>query len=176
MERLASGESRKGLRARLGEWVEKRGAELQELFGEYGLGVDARRLLRSAVRDAVFFSLPRSLLEWYGSLILEVREGLEGAGGEVWDELTFHGSTAIVVRGVTAWVKVGYPPSRLFTARFRRSVSAEEAVVALAARRLIPPGGGEGHQGGRGLNLPGGQPPRRDNQAGTGGGSTPLKT
>ncbi|MEM4852921.1 MAG: hypothetical protein QXQ60_05085 [Thermofilum sp.] len=38
MERLASGEGRKGLRWRLGEWVEKRGAELQELFGEYGFG------------------------------------------------------------------------------------------------------------------------------------------
>ncbi|MEM3646940.1 MAG: hypothetical protein QW334_02180, partial [Thermofilum sp.] len=73
-------------------------------------------------------------------LILEVREGLEGAGGEVWDELTFHYSTAVVVRGATAWVKVGYPPSKLYTARFRRSVSAEEAVVALAAKRLIPPG------------------------------------
>ncbi|MEM2274955.1 MAG: hypothetical protein QXD46_06290, partial [Thermofilum sp.] len=73
-------------------------------------------------------------------LILEVREGLEGAGGEVWDELTFHYSTAVVVRGSTAWVKVGYPPSRLFTARFARNVSAEEAVVALAAKRLIPPG------------------------------------
>jgi len=45
-----------------------------------------------------------------------------------------------VVRGSTAWVKVGYPPSKLFTAKFRRSVSAEEAVVALAAKRLIPPG------------------------------------
>ncbi|MEM4445671.1 MAG: hypothetical protein QXJ21_10020 [Thermofilum sp.] len=139
MERLASSEGRRELRARLEEWVERRGAELQQLFGEYGLGVDARRLLRSAVRDAVFFSLPRSLLEWYGSLIAEVRDGLEGAGGEVWDELTFHYSTAIVVRGATAWVKVGYPPSRLFTARFGRSVSAEE-VVALVAKRLIPPG------------------------------------
>ncbi|MEM4810773.1 MAG: hypothetical protein QXS92_02545 [Thermofilum sp.] len=117
-----------------------RSAELQQLFGEYGLGVDARRLLRSAVRDAVFFSLPRSLLSWYSSLIEEVRDGLEGAGGEVWDELTFHCSTAVVVRGSTAWVKVGYPPSRLFTARFARNVSAEEAVVALAAKRLIPPG------------------------------------
>ncbi|MEM0267714.1 MAG: hypothetical protein QXV98_03735 [Thermofilaceae archaeon] len=81
MERLASSEGRRELRARLEEWVEKRGAELQELFGEYGLGVDARRLLRSAVRDAVFFSLPRSLLSWYGSLIEEVREGLEGSWG-----------------------------------------------------------------------------------------------
>ncbi|MEM1517042.1 MAG: hypothetical protein QXW88_05930, partial [Thermofilum sp.] len=108
----------------LEEWVERRGAELQELFSEYGLGVDARRLLRAAVRDAVFFSLPRSLLSWYGSLILEVREGLEGAGGEVWDELTFHYSTAVVVRGSTAWVKVGYPPSKLYTAKFRRSLSA----------------------------------------------------
>ncbi|MEM2274073.1 MAG: hypothetical protein QXD46_01750 [Thermofilum sp.] len=124
MERLASGEGRKELGRRLEERVERRGAELQELFGEYGLGVDARRLLRSAVRDAVFFSLPRSLLEWYGSLILEVREGLEGAGGEVWDELTFHYSTAVVVRGATAWVKVGYPPSKLYTAKFRRSLSA----------------------------------------------------
>ncbi|MEM0093282.1 MAG: hypothetical protein QW753_02805 [Thermofilum sp.] len=140
MERLASGEGRRELRARLEEWVERRSRELQELFSEYGLGVDARRLLRSAVRDAVFFSLPRGLLEWYGSLILEVREGLIGAGDEVWDELTFHYSTAVVVRGATAWVKVGYPPSRLFTARFRRSVSAEEVVIALAAKRLIPPG------------------------------------
>ncbi|MEM4666268.1 MAG: hypothetical protein QW498_03080 [Thermofilum sp.] len=104
------------------------------------MDVGARRLLRAAVRDAVFFSLPRSLLEWYGSLILEVREGLEGAGDEVWDELTFHYSTAVVVRGATAWVKVGYPPSKLYTARFARNVSAEEAVVALAAKRLIPPG------------------------------------
>ncbi|MEM4886129.1 MAG: hypothetical protein QW185_05580, partial [Thermofilum sp.] len=135
-----SGEGRRELRARLGEWVERRGAELQQLFGEYGLGVDARRLLRSAVRDAVFFSLPRSLLSWYSSLIEEVREGLEGAGDEVWEELTFHCSTAVVVRGATAWVKVGYPPSRLFTAKFARNVSAEEAVVALAAKRLIPPG------------------------------------
>ncbi|MEM4412486.1 MAG: hypothetical protein QXO66_06540 [Thermofilum sp.] len=140
MERLASSEGRRELRARLEEWVERRGAELQQLFGEYGLGVDARRLLRAAVRDAVFFSLPRSLLEWYGSLILEVREGLEGAGDEVWDELTFHYSTAVVVRGATAWVKVGYPPSKLYTAKFARNVSAEEAVVALAAKRLIPPG------------------------------------
>ena len=140
MERLASSEGRKGLRARLEEWVEKQSRELQELFSEFGLGVDARRLLRSAVRDAVFFSLPRSPLSWYSSLIEEVREGLEGAGGEVWDELTFHYSTAVVVRGSTAWVKVGYPPSRLFTARFARNVSAEEAVVALAAKRLIPPG------------------------------------
>ncbi|MEM1516218.1 MAG: hypothetical protein QXW88_01720 [Thermofilum sp.] len=62
MERLASGEGRKGLRARLEERVEKQSRELQELFSEYGLGVDARRLLRAAVRDAVFFSLPRSLL------------------------------------------------------------------------------------------------------------------
>ncbi|MEM0377138.1 MAG: hypothetical protein QXI90_05145 [Thermofilum sp.] len=38
MERLASGEGRRELRARLEEWVEKRGAELQELFGEYGFG------------------------------------------------------------------------------------------------------------------------------------------
>jgi len=58
----------------------------------------------------------------------------------VWEELTFHYSTAVVVRGSTAWVKVGYPPSKLYTAKFRRSVSAEEAVVALAAKRLIPPG------------------------------------
>ncbi|MEM1632029.1 MAG: hypothetical protein QXX83_07885 [Thermofilum sp.] len=140
MEGLASSEGRRELRARLEEWVERRGAELQQLFGEYGLGVDARRLLRRAVRNAVFFSLPRSLLSWYSSLIEEVREGLEGAGDEVWEELTFHGSTAVVVRGATAWVKVGYPPSKLYTARFRRSVSAEEAVVALAAKRLIPPG------------------------------------
>ncbi|MEM4455061.1 MAG: hypothetical protein QXT28_10140 [Thermofilaceae archaeon] len=140
MEGLASSEGRRELRARLEEWVERRGAELQQLFSEYGLSVDARRLLRSAVRDAVFFSLPRSLLEWYGSLIEEVREGLEGAGGEVWDELTFHYSTAVVVRGSTAWVKVGYPPSRLYTAKFRRSLGAEEVVVALAAKRLIPPG------------------------------------
>ncbi|MEM1516254.1 MAG: hypothetical protein QXT50_01845 [Thermofilum sp.] len=38
MERLASGGGRKGLRARLEERVERRGAELQQLFGEYGLG------------------------------------------------------------------------------------------------------------------------------------------
>ncbi|MEM4445089.1 MAG: hypothetical protein QXJ21_07070 [Thermofilum sp.] len=88
----------------------------------------------------MFFSLPRSPLSWYSSLIEEVREGLEGAGDEVWDELTFHYSTAVVVRGATAWVKVGYPPSRLFTAKFRRSLGAEEAVVALAARYLIPRG------------------------------------
>ncbi|MEM4900070.1 MAG: hypothetical protein QXM99_06640, partial [Thermofilum sp.] len=44
------------------------------------------------------------------------------------------------VRGATVWVKVGYPPSKLYTARFARNVSAEEAVVALAAKRLIPPG------------------------------------
>ncbi|MEM2274793.1 MAG: hypothetical protein QXD46_05445 [Thermofilum sp.] len=37
--------------------------------------VGARGLLRSAVRDAVFFSLPRGLLERYGSLILGVRAG-----------------------------------------------------------------------------------------------------
>ncbi|MEM3647368.1 MAG: hypothetical protein QW334_04405, partial [Thermofilum sp.] len=36
-------ESRKELRARLEERVERRGAELQQLFGEYGLGVDARK-------------------------------------------------------------------------------------------------------------------------------------
>ncbi|MEM4015394.1 MAG: hypothetical protein QW650_06195 [Thermofilum sp.] len=38
MEGLASSEGRRELRARLEEWVEKRGAELQELFGEYGFG------------------------------------------------------------------------------------------------------------------------------------------
>ncbi|MEM4898874.1 MAG: hypothetical protein QXM99_00535 [Thermofilum sp.] len=84
--------------------------------------MDARGLLRSAARDAVFFSLRRGPLSWYGSLIAEVRDGLEGAGGEVWEELTFHYSTAIVVRGSTAWVKVGYPPSRLYTTRFARNV------------------------------------------------------
>ncbi|MEM2275093.1 MAG: hypothetical protein QXD46_06990 [Thermofilum sp.] len=47
------------------------------------MGVDARRLLRSAVRDAVFFSLRRGPLSWYSSLIEEVRDGLEGAGDEV---------------------------------------------------------------------------------------------
>ncbi|MEM0494122.1 MAG: hypothetical protein QXU72_02500 [Thermofilum sp.] len=88
----------------------------------------------------MFFSLPRSPLSWYGSLIEEVREGLEGAGDEVWEELMLHYSTAIVVRGSTAWVKVGYPPSRLYTAKFRRSVSVAEAVVAPVARYLIPPG------------------------------------
>ncbi|MEM4016092.1 MAG: hypothetical protein QXQ34_07085, partial [Thermofilum sp.] len=75
----------------------------------------------------------------FSSLITEVREGLEGAGSKVWDTLMFY-SPSVVVRGVTAWVKVGYPPSKLFTAKFARNVSAEEAVVALAARRLIPPG------------------------------------
>ncbi|MEM4790571.1 MAG: hypothetical protein QXQ60_03590 [Thermofilum sp.] len=39
-------ESRKGLRARLEEWVEKRSRELQQLFGEFGLGVDARKSMR----------------------------------------------------------------------------------------------------------------------------------
>ncbi|MEM4853000.1 MAG: hypothetical protein QXQ60_05485 [Thermofilum sp.] len=62
------------------------------------------------MRNAVFFSLPRSLLEWYGSLILEVRDGLEGAGDEVWEELMFH-----------------------------YSIGAEEAILALAAKRLTPP-------------------------------------
>ncbi|MEM3793387.1 MAG: hypothetical protein QXS76_00610 [Candidatus Bathyarchaeia archaeon] len=84
--------------------------------------------------------MSRSPLSWYSSLIEEVREGLEGAGDEVWDELMLHYSTAIVVRGSTAWVKVGYPPSRLYTAKFRRSVSVAEAVVAPVARYLIPPG------------------------------------
>ncbi|MEM1631371.1 MAG: hypothetical protein QXX83_04510 [Thermofilum sp.] len=84
--------------------------------------VGARGLLRSAVRDAVFFSLRRGPLSWYGSLIAEVRDGLEGAGGEVWEELMLHYSTAIVVRGSTAWVKVGYPPSKLYTAKFARNV------------------------------------------------------
>ncbi|MEM0494172.1 MAG: hypothetical protein QXU72_02750 [Thermofilum sp.] len=117
-----------------------RSAELRQLFGEYGFGGWRSEAAARCGEGSVFFSLPRSLLERYGSLIAEVRDGLEGAGGEVWDELTFHGSTAVVVRGATAWVKVGYPPSKLYTARFRRSVSAEEAVVALAAKRLIPPG------------------------------------
>ncbi|MEM1630742.1 MAG: hypothetical protein QXX83_01290 [Thermofilum sp.] len=38
MERLASSEGRRELRARLGERVEKRSRELQQLFGEYGFG------------------------------------------------------------------------------------------------------------------------------------------
>jgi len=80
VERLASGEGRKGLRARLEERVERRGAELQELFGECGLEVGAWGLLRSAVRNAVFFSLRRGPLSWYSSLIAEVREGLRKLG------------------------------------------------------------------------------------------------
>ncbi|MEM4852517.1 MAG: hypothetical protein QXQ60_03040 [Thermofilum sp.] len=138
MEGLASSGGVRELRVRLGEWVERRSGELQELFGEFGLKVDAWRL-RAAVREAVLCSVLLCLLEHFSSLITEVREGLEGAGSKVWDTLMFY-SPSVVVRGVTAWVKVGYPPSRLYTARFRRSVSAEEAVVALAARYPIPPG------------------------------------
>ena len=138
MERLASGEGRRELRVRLGEWVERRSGELQELFGECGLKVDAWRL-RAAVREAVLCSVLLCLLEHFSSLIEEVREGLEGAGSKVWDTLMFY-SPSVVVRGSTAWVRVGHAPSRLYTARLRRSVSAEEAVVALAAKRLIPPG------------------------------------
>ncbi|MEM0222877.1 MAG: hypothetical protein QXJ99_00540 [Thermofilum sp.] len=69
------------------------------------------------------------------------------------------------MRGSTAWVKVGYPPSKLYTARFARNVSAEEAVIALAAKRLIPPGEVKVITEGASTF-----------QAGTGGGSTPLKT
>ncbi|MEM4445649.1 MAG: hypothetical protein QXJ21_09905 [Thermofilum sp.] len=111
MERLASGEGRKGLRWRLEERVEKRGAELQELFGECGFGGWRSEAAAQRCEGSVFFSLPRSLLEWYGSLIEEVREGLEGAGDEVWEELMFYGS-----------------------------IGAEEATLALAAKRLILPG------------------------------------
>ncbi|MEM0092740.1 MAG: hypothetical protein QW753_00010 [Thermofilum sp.] len=126
------------LRARLGEWVERRSGELQELFGEYGLKVDAWRL-RAAVREAVLCSVLLCLLEHFSSLIEEVREGLEGAGSKVWDTLMFY-SPSVVVGGDVAWVRGGHAPSRLYTAKFRRSVSAEEAVVALAARYPIPPG------------------------------------
>ncbi|MEM4852467.1 MAG: hypothetical protein QXQ60_02790 [Thermofilum sp.] len=78
------------------------------------------------------------LLEHFSSLIAVVREGLEGAGSKVWDTLMFY-SLSVALRGDVAWVRVGYAPSRLFTARFRRSVSTEEAVVALRAGNIIPP-------------------------------------
>ncbi|MEM4563578.1 MAG: hypothetical protein QXI55_06615 [Thermofilum sp.] len=42
MEGLGCRGGMRELRARLGEWVERRGAELQQLFGECGLKVDAR--------------------------------------------------------------------------------------------------------------------------------------
>lgn len=86
MEELACREGLRELWVRLEERVEKRGAKLQQLFSEYGLRVDAWRL-RSAARDAVFFNLPLSLLCWYGSLILEVSDGLTDAGHELEDLL-----------------------------------------------------------------------------------------
>ncbi|MEM4445088.1 MAG: hypothetical protein QXJ21_07065 [Thermofilum sp.] len=58
VERLASREGRKELGRRLEERVEKQSRELQELFSEFGLGVDARRLLRSAVRDLCSSACP----------------------------------------------------------------------------------------------------------------------
>ncbi|MEM2274117.1 MAG: hypothetical protein QXD46_01970, partial [Thermofilum sp.] len=46
VERLASREGVRELRVRLEERVERRGRELQELFGKWGLGVGARGLSR----------------------------------------------------------------------------------------------------------------------------------
>ncbi|MEM4790025.1 MAG: hypothetical protein QXQ60_00865 [Thermofilum sp.] len=60
MEGLGCRGGMRELRARLEEWVERRGAELQQLFGEFGLKVDARGL-RAAVREVVLCSVPLSL-------------------------------------------------------------------------------------------------------------------